>query len=216
MLKIIQIHWRFFIGYLLFFIAGGILQLIYSKTELFLFFNSHFSSFSDFFFKYWTNAGDGLFSIAIAVILVLFVSYKKGLIVAVGYAVSSLSAQLLKRVFFPDALRPKAYFDGKSVSLHFTEGVEVFSYNSFPSGHSATAFALFCTLCFIIDKKHLEWLWLAMALLVAYSRMYLAEHFFEDIYVGSFIGVTTALVVQFLFNKIPEKSWFHKSLLSKS
>ncbi|MCS6832042.1 MAG: phosphatase PAP2 family protein, partial [Flammeovirgaceae bacterium] len=36
---------------------------------------------------------------------------------------------------------------------------------------------------------------MAAALLIGYSRMYLLQHFFEDVYVGAFIGFTTAFVI---------------------
>jgi membrane-associated phospholipid phosphatase len=33
-----------------------------------------------------------------------------------------------------------------------------------------------------------------LALIAAYSRVYLSQHFFEDIYAGSFVGLIAALV----------------------
>ena len=208
----LQQHWRFFGSYLAFLAAGGVLQALYSQTDLFLFFNGHYQPLADVFFSFWTFVGDGWFSVIVAIGFLLFLSYKSGLQVGLAYAVSSLLAQWLKKSFFPDSLRPKAFFAGKSVVLHFTDGVEVFSYNSFPSGHAASAFALAGVLCFIFRNRHLQWLWLGGALLVAYSRMYLAEHFFEDVYAGSVLGVLTSLAVQHFFSRLPEKNWYHHAV----
>ena len=38
-----------------------------------------------------------------------------------------------------------------------------------------------------------------IALLVGYSRIYLAQHFFEDVYIGSILGTVCAMLVAWLF-----------------
>lgn len=57
---------------------------------------------------------------------------------------------------------------------------------SFPSGHSATAFAAATVLTFF-DKKR-KWLYYFAAILIAYSRIYLGCHYFFDVFFGSLIG----------------------------
>lgn len=72
------------------------------------------------------------------------------------------------------------------------------SSTSFPSGHAATAFATATAVAVLYPR--LKWPLLAVAALVALSRVYLGVHFWTDILVGSLlgaaIGLATARLVQ--------------------
>jgi membrane-associated phospholipid phosphatase len=76
---------------------------------------------------------------------------------------------------------------------------------SFPSGHTCTAFCLFCFLAFILTPRY-KWLGLVffiLAMAVGYSRIYLAAHFFLDVYVGSIIGVIFTILVVAIMRQYP-------------
>ena len=62
-------------------------------------------------------------------------------------------------------------------------------FNSFPSGHTVTAFSAAIVILYLTKNKNWSILLFIVALAVGYSRMYLSEHFFEDVIVGSVIGV---------------------------
>ncbi|MDO1447674.1 phosphatase PAP2 family protein [Rhodocytophaga aerolata] len=215
MYKIVKVNFPFFLPYQVFFILGGILQLFYTKVELFSFINGNYHSAADYFFKYMTHVGDGLFYILVVVLLAL-VSYRKAAIALSCYITSSLVAQVLKKVIFTDELRPKAFFENSSYVLHMVEGVTLHSHNSFPSGHATSAFSLFCLLSIFSRNKSLGYLWFCLALIASYSRVYLSQHFFGDIYVGSIIGVVLTLVTfraLDLFFRKNSRSWHSKGLL---
>ena len=108
--------------------------------------------------------------------------------------------------------RPKKFFEGIH-DLYFVPGVDNYLYNSFPSGHSTCAFALYFALSLILDNKIIKSICFTIALLVAYSRVYLSQHFFEDVYAGSLIGVVTTIIIFYLLGKI-NKAWMEKSLVS--
>lgn len=84
--------------------------------------------------------------------------------------------------------RPRIVFDA-SVYNNFIEGVTVSGHHSFPSGHTATAFALVFTIILLIKSKATKWLVLFLAFGVAYSRIYLGQHFLSDVLAGAFIGI---------------------------
>ena len=65
--------------------------------------------------------------------------------------------------------------------------------NSFPSGHSATAFAAATVLTALVPRAAAVWLVLAAA--IAYSRLYVGVHFPLDVAGGIAIGVVTALLL---------------------
>jgi membrane-associated phospholipid phosphatase len=177
--------------------------------------NGNNYSAADSFFRYMTHIGDGLFYILIVLLLAL-VSYRKAAIALACYALSSLIAQLLKKLVFADALRPKAFFENSNYAIHMVEGVTLHSYNSFPSGHATSAFSLFCLLSILTKNKTLGYVWFCLALIASYSRVYLSQHFFGDIYAGSFIGVVVTVAVYYWLDAIfrrNTKSWHSKGLL---
>ena len=70
---------------------------------------------------------------------------------------------------------------------------------SFPSGHSATAFAAATALGVLCPK--LRWPLLALASLVAFSRVYLGVHYALDVLVGTALGVAVGLAVAVLVKR---------------
>jgi undecaprenyl-diphosphatase len=66
--------------------------------------------------------------------------------------------------------------------------------NSFPSGHSATAFAGATALSILVPRAAPAFYVLALA--IAYSRLYVGVHYPLDVVVGAAIGVATALLLR--------------------
>lgn len=68
--------------------------------------------------------------------------------------------------------------------------------NSFPSGHSLGAFALFSLLAFFLPKRSgYVTAMFFLAISVGVSRVYLVQHFWQDVYAGSLVGVVLAMAV---------------------
>lgn len=111
---------------------------------------------------------------------------------------------------FDDVVRPSLSI-GTDI-VHVVEGVEMNHYLSFPSGHSTAAFTLFFSLALINLNKKLGVLYFVLAFIAAYSRIYLSQHFPEDILAGSLIGVSTTLLV-FAFLAPKMGKWADRSLL---
>lgn len=199
---------NFYVPYLLLFAAANLALLRYSKEQLFDLFNASHSSESDFFFRYITHLGDGLSFVALILIL-LFVKYRYALAAAVSYAISSLLAQGLKRIFFAGEPRPAKFFEGIR-HIQTVDGVDLHFFNSFPSGHSTTAFAICCLLALLLPGKKWAFLFILPATLAAISRVYLGQHFFADITTGSFIGVFSSTLAFYLSGRL-NKPWADQS-----
>ena len=103
-----------------------------------------------------------------------------------------------------NAPRPRIFFE-QGQYLHFIDGVSLSGVSSFPSGHTATAFAIATVLVLFMKNRNRQVLVLVMALLVGYSRIYLAQHFILDILIGSIIGVIGGalgfMTINFRFSK---------------
>ena len=214
MIKTLNRNLFFIIPYFIFVIIVSIILLLYDKAEIHIFFNSFHSSFCDFFFKYWTHLGLGFFGVLITLLL-LFVKYKWAVISAVSNILTALTVQLLKRLVFTENFRPVFYFKyfySGDYDLYLVNGAEPGIMYSFPSGHTATAFAVFFLLSVIVKKNYLKFIFLIFALLVAYSRIYLSWHFLEDVLAGSILGLIITMIT-YLFIYKSKTAWLNKSIL---
>jgi membrane-associated phospholipid phosphatase len=63
-----------------------------------------------------------------------------------------------------------------------------YKFHSFPSGHTATAFAFFGVIGFAYRRRW-AWSFLLLASVIAWSRVYINAHFFSDVLVGVVIGL---------------------------
>jgi membrane-associated phospholipid phosphatase len=208
MLSLLKKNKEFFIPYFIFLLACGIVLAVWSKTDIHLFINGHNNPMADLFFSDWTNLGLGVMIIPVALILA-FVRLRYMIMSIIGLALSGCVNDIIKVLFHSP--RPITVFGELHQSLHLVPNVEMLSWNSFPSGHSATSFCMFCLLALYTNNKPLKAIYFLIAFLIAYSRMYLSEHFLQDVYIGSIIGVGSALLVYSwvmnarIFNKFADK-----------
>lgn len=178
-------------------------SLFIPKENTFQLLNSYHNRVLDQFFIMYTWVGDGLFILAIVVLLALFGKRKEAVILFFAYASSGLVTQLLKHTF--DQPRPSLYFTQSKIAYdHFVKGVILHSSNSFPSGHATTAFAVATVIALFYHSKVVSIAAFVFALLAAYSRIYLGQHFLHDVTAGAFTGVFfSMLTYQLLWHQMP-------------
>jgi membrane-associated phospholipid phosphatase len=185
------------------------------KLQLHLFFNGLTGSPFDGFFKYATFIGDGVFIISFSLLLLLF-NMQKAITVLLAYLASAGVTQGIKYGFFGDTDRPQLIFEQNHIPLKVVDGVNLYIHHSFPSGHATAAFSLFFCLSFFSKNNTVKVACFLAALTVAFSRVYLSQHFFEDITVGSFFGVLFSWLMCALleraktlgnFNKLDKPIW---------
>jgi membrane-associated phospholipid phosphatase len=181
----------FFIPYSVLMLLGVFFLIHFTKAEIHLYINQFHHPYFDFFFRNLTYMGDGIF-LPVYLIIMIMIRFRYAVLLIVVFLISGLVVQILKRTVFSDIVRPVEYFKNYS-DLYFVPGVKQNCCNSFPSGHSATAFGIMVTFIFAINTKWTKSLLLLLACLIAFSRVYLSQHFIIDIMAGSFIGTLTAL-----------------------
>ncbi len=173
-------------------------SLFLGKIPVFLFFNNDLGKFADSFFEYFTYLGDGLIWIPIAV-LFIWKKRQQFVLLISTISMSTLLAQGIKNYIFTAEPRPTSLITDRSL-IHTVEGVELHGFYSFPSGHTTTACCIFLLACLLVPKKWIVPIGLSYALLVGYSRVYLAQHFPLDVGGGLLVGSVSVWLSVFLQN----------------
>lgn len=190
----------FLLPYIIVLCGCLVIKFLYSRETIYFTVNSHYSEPADVVMPYITYAGDGITVLLIAAALATWKSYRSGFLLASSYGVSSLVAQVLKYAF--DMPRPGLYFQDQLARIHFVKDLYILKVHSFPSGHTVTAFSAGIALTYLVKEKMWGLLLFAVAVLIGYSRMYLSQHFFEDVMAGSVVGaITTVLWIAFIDRK---------------
>ncbi|MFV8324350.1 phosphatase PAP2 family protein [Flavobacterium sp. ZS1P14] len=166
---------------------------VLSRTEGFIFLNSFHTQNLKIFFQNITFLGDGMFTFLVSsLILVFFKKHRKlALLLILAYLVSGFFSQIFKTII--TAPRPSVYFAAHKYKFYLDTFVNSrVGFRSFPSGHSASAFAMATIFSTYFTSKRISVFSLAFGLLIGYSRIYLAHHFLIDVFGGALIGILFA------------------------
>jgi membrane-associated phospholipid phosphatase len=170
----------------------GLFLWYYGKTDSFLIINSHHTPALDVLFQYATHLGDGLIYIPLLLYCIFF--NRRFIVPALlSIIICLVLTHVFKRLVFPDLLRPIS-LEAQNIVIHKIKGIHINRSNSFPSGHTATAFATALLLVPIFKNNGWAWLLPLVPFFVAYSRVYLAQHFVTDVLGGMIIGIITAVL----------------------
>ena len=194
----------FFGLYLLFFIGVTVIVMLNTKKDTFLFINGAHNPFFDFFFSAFTLMGDGIFIIALALFMFVLKFKRLALGLLSSYLISGLIVQVVKRLI--NLPRPAGFLSDPSM-IHSVYSATLNHFNSFPSGHTTSAFAAAVIISLYTGKKSVALITFILASLVAYSRVYLGQHFVEDVLAGSFVGVIAGTCCYWLQEKLLAKSY---------
>ncbi|HYM93276.1 MAG TPA: phosphatase PAP2 family protein [Chitinophagaceae bacterium] len=176
------------------FILGIIIlsaSLLIGKIELFLRLNTNMGIVADYFFVFFTELGDGYVWILL-LLIVLFILKRKDAwpLLVSSFILSTVIRQICKYWIIPRAPRPWTAIPDHSL-FHHVSFVEPLLISSFPSGHTATAFSIYMVLCLLIKEKWWVLTGLLYAMLVGYSRLYLAQHFPIDVGAGIMVAIAS-------------------------
>ncbi len=164
------------------------------NTQLFRILNSFNSNLSDSFWVSMTTLGDGLL---LGIILGMFIIVNPritvfGLILILS---SSVAVNAIKSVL-PE-LRPAAAL----ANVHVVG--PILRSGSFPSGHSAAAFATALALAHFSPSRALKTMLLIFGILVGLSRIFVGAHFPNDVIWGMIVSLTLyELLSEFVWPRI--------------
>jgi len=189
--KIVLDNLAFLIPWIVFEVAAIIIIFSNNRFELHLLLNSLHNPTLDKLFIIITELGSGL-AVLLVFLTLLFFNIKNALFVGLSGLFSGLTTQFFKRVIFNDYMRPAAFIE-KMPNLQFVDGVDL---------HHALLFSI----SVLSKNKIVKIICFATAVLIAYSRIYISQHFINDIVAGSFVGVIITFVMALMiFSKRCDK-----------
>ena len=186
---------------ILFLLLGTAALFYWNKEQVFLWLNHQHTYTADVILKYFTYIGDGIFMLGLGLLLLIFRFRKLGVLMLLSFLLSGLLAQSIKRI--EARPRPGLHFQNPDI-IHRVDDVLLKGKNSFPSGHTTTAFATFSLLAFATRNKFVQFLYFAIAVTIGYSRIYLGQHFAEDVLMGAAVGFLSSYFLTWLLRK---KEW---------
>lgn len=203
----------FFIPYFIYACALLVIIILTDKGVLHLSMNEYHTPFLDTFFRYYTELGASIPFVIVAVFF--FYKSSAALYILSSLVLNSLITNGLKRYFAEP--RPTLYFENlyPDQVLPLVDGVRVYTHNGFPSGHTSATFALMICLTLITKRKDIAIISFLMAVLLGYSRVYLSQHFTEDVLFGSAVGLSTGLMLYSLYLIMDRTSWGRKPITGR-
>jgi membrane-associated phospholipid phosphatase len=181
----------FLVTTLLLVIPATVLVFSQEKLALHGWLNSRHDPLSDHFFSVLTHTADGIVPAIVALLLLFLRDLRSGLMVGLSAGVSALVVQFMKRMIFGSWDRP-FMFKEQLGEMNWVLGIEMNHHFSFPSGHATAAFSMCMALAVVIGRVRWAVPLAILAALMAYSRVYLSQHFMEDILAGALIGTAAA------------------------
>jgi len=189
----------FLIPFATIWIIGLVMWIITDKVDFHLTLNSFHTPALDYFFKHFTQIG-GWIPCAVAGVLLLFKKWRVAVIILAGQLTATLITTPIKHIF--KAPRPSIVLSELGINFPIVEGVDLHSTLSFPSGHTSAVFAFCFAMTVFCTKWWQKFLCFTIAILGGYSRIYLSQHFLEDVLVGSLIGIASILALMPLVTKL--------------
>lgn len=158
--------------------------------------------FLDFIMPWITMLGDaGIFWMICAAVLAFTKKYRK---VGFGMAIAMALGLLVCNIYLkPTVGRIRPYDFQETLGVTINLLIEKQHDFSFPSGHTIASFEA-CTVMMLGSKK-LGIPATLLAILIAFSRLYLYVHYPTDVIVSVILGSILALIGWYLAQKVMEK-----------
>jgi undecaprenyl-diphosphatase len=143
-------------------------------------------SFFNFLMPKVTYLGSVQFSILLSIFAIINISSPQRLLL------SLICSSILCHIIKVSVCRVRPFLIIKDL---YIEKIGIDKY-SFPSGHTTAAFSIATSFCFL--QPHFSVLYIFLAVIVGFSRLYLGVHYITDVFIGMFIGIVTSYILNII------------------
>jgi len=176
-----------------------IIFYLFFDKEIAYFFHTHITGKTKHIIKLISNFGKAEYYLIPSFIVFLIYRNKNlfikkaSLLVFYSVIISGILVNIIKVIVA--RYRPPALFKENLYGFH---GFDIgFLVNSFPSGHTTTAFSGFVALALVMPKY--KYIFILLAIIIALTRIMLSVHYVSDIIAGAMLGTLTTY---FLYKKM--------------
>jgi membrane-associated phospholipid phosphatase len=191
----------------------ALLLLYFGNERLFLLINQKFTPDLGAIASWFSLLGES-WAMGFLLFLSLWMPVRISIQLLLCWLIGALHSWIFKLWLCRGWPRPYPYFQKQGIALHLVEGIKINHWNSFPSGHTITAFSLFIILPVLfpaIRASQMLLLWF-FAFACGISRIILVQHWPQDVLGGILLGCSASLWVHLLYERklsklgLPEKS----------
>lgn len=140
-------------------------------------------SFFNFLMPKVTYLGSVQFCILLSILAILSMTSPQKLLLSV------ICSSILCHIIKVSVCRVRPFLIIKDL---YIEKIGIDKY-SFPSGHTTAAFSIATSFCFL--HPHFSVLYISLAVIVGFSRLYLGVHYITDVFIGMLIGTVTSYIL---------------------
>ena len=151
-----------------------------------------------FFCGYTTLGNAGILFIALGVLMLFFRKTRKT-------GITVLAALIIGLICTNLVLKNLVGRDRPWIHLHdLLVLIEEHDPNSFPSGHTTSAFAFAGAVLFTAPKRWMKWVAIVLAILMGFSRLYVGVHYPTDVLAGVVVGLLAGWAASLATAKIKQ------------
>ena len=193
----------------------GLLILFIGNENLFLYVNQNLSPILGQPARFFSLLGES-WVMGGLLLLSFNMAFRQSLLVGFTWLSGAIHSWIFKLWLCKGWPRPFEFYSQKGIALNLVEGVKLHHWNSFPSGHTLTAFSIVFLIRVLFPKLPSQYTYLAILLasFCGFSRIILVQHWPMDVLGGMVLGCSAALSAQWFHNKFLPENAFSKSLIS--
>lgn len=191
--------------------ALGLLILRLENETSFLWVNNHLTASFGRIAVFFSWLGE---SSAMGILLVIsfFYRFKTSITIAFVWFSGACYSWLFKLWLLKGLPRPFEFYSQKGILIQVVEGVKVHHFNTFPSGHTLTAFSAAFLVLYMYPKttRPLQMLLVLLAATCGLSRVVLAQHWPLDVLGGMLLGTLAFYTGTSLVSALPPTPFLDK------
>lgn len=137
-----------------------------------------------------------VYFLCLSVIMFWFTRANKNRIMIISAGIAFILAEIIGKLVGEVHSNNQPFAELSNVSKLIEHSID----NSFPSDHTILFFAF--SFSFWLFGKRFGFLWMILAFLVAFSRVWVGVHYPADVIVGGGIGITVAFITYLIVPRI--------------